>query len=121
MNIILQINGGIGKAIMSTAVCRQIKKQYPDSQLITISGYPEVFLDNPSVDRAFAFGGTQYFYQDYIENKDFKFLGHDPYLEAGHLSQSEHLVHTWCKMFDIEIPESTNPELFITDREKFLL
>jgi ADP-heptose:LPS heptosyltransferase len=56
MNIILQINGGIGKAIMSTAVCRQIKKQYPDSQLITISGYPEVFLDNPSVDRAFAFG-----------------------------------------------------------------
>lgn len=118
MNIILQINGGIGKAIMSTAVCRQIKKQYPDSQLIIISGYPEVFLDNPNVDRAFAFGGTQYFYQDYIENKDFKFLGHDPYLEAGHLSQSEHLVHTWCKMFNIEIPESTNPELFITDREK---
>jgi len=118
MNIILQVNGGIGKAIMSTAVCKQIKKQYPDSQLIVMSGYAEVFLDNPYVDRAFSFGGTQYFYQDYIENKEFKFLGHDPYFEAGHLSQSEHLVDTWCKMFGIETPESTNPELFITDREK---
>jgi hypothetical protein len=118
MNIILQVNGGIGKAIMSTSFCKQIKKQYPDSQLIVMSGYPEVFLDNPNVDRAFAFGSTQYFYQDYIENKNFKFFGHDPYLEAGHLSQSEHLVYTWCKMYGIEIPESTNPELFITDREK---
>ena len=118
MNIILQVNGGIGKAIMSTAVCKQIKKQYPDSQLIVMSGYAEVFLDNPYVDRAFSFGGTQYFYQDYIENKEFKFFGHDPYFEAGHLSQSEHLVETWCKMFGIETPESNNPELFITDREK---
>jgi len=83
-----------------------------------MSGYAEVFLDNPYVDRAFSFGGTQYFYQDYIENKEFKFFGHDPYFEAGHLSQSEHLVETWCKMFGIETPESNNPELFITDREK---
>jgi len=118
MNIIFQINGGIGKAIMSTVVCRQIKQKYPESQLIVISGYPEVFLDNPNVDRAFAFGGTQYFYQDYIENKEFKFLGHDPYLEAGHLSQSEHLTHTWCNMFNLDTPDSVNPELFITDREK---
>lgn len=118
MNIIFQINGGIGKAIMSTTVCKQIKKQYPDSQLIVISGYPEVFLNNPHVNRSFAFGETHYFYQDYIENKEFKFFGHDPYIETAHLSQSEHLVHTWCNMFGIEKPESTNPELFITNREK---
>jgi hypothetical protein len=118
MNIILQINGGIGKCIMATTVCRQIKKQYPEAQLIVLSGYPEVFLDNPHVDRAFAFGQAQYFYQDYIENKDFKFFGHDPYLEAGHLLQTEHLIHTWCKMFGLDVPESTTPELFLTDRER---
>jgi len=117
-NLILSISGGIGKCVMATAVCRQIKKQYPDSQLVVVSGYPEVFLDNPHVDRAFGFGQTNYFYQDYIENKDFKFLGHDPYLEAGHLMQTEHLTHTWCKMFGFDVPESTNPELFLTDREK---
>ena len=118
MNIILQINGGIGKCIMATTLCRQIKKQYPEAQLIVLSGYPEVFLDNPHIDRAFAFGQAQYFYQDYIENKDFKFFGHDPYLEAGHLLQTEHLTHTWCKMFGLDVPESTNPELFLTDRER---
>ena len=117
-NLILSINGGIGKCVISTSVCRQIKKQHPDSQLIVLSGYPEVFLDNPYVDRAFGFGQTNYFYQDYIENKDFKFLGHDPYLEAGHLMQTEHLTHTWCKMFGLDVSESTNPELFLTDREK---
>jgi hypothetical protein len=118
MNVIFQINGGIGKCILSTIVCRQIKKEYPDSQLITISGYPEVFLNNPNVDRAFAFGQANYFYQDYIENKDFIFLGHDPYLEAGHLKQAEHLSHTWCKMFGLDVPENKNPDLFLTDRER---
>jgi hypothetical protein len=115
---ILQVNGGIGKCIMSTVICKQIKKQYPEAQLIVLSGYPEVFLDNPHVDRAFTFGQTQYFYQDYIDGKDFKFFGHDPYLEEGHLLQTEHLTHTWCKMLGLDIPESTSPELFLTDRER---
>jgi len=115
---ILQVNGGIGKCIMSTVICKQIKKQYPEAQLIVLSGYPEVFLDNPHVDRAFTFGQTQYFYQDYIDGKDFKFFGHDPYLEAGHLLQTEHLTHTWCKMFGLDVSESTSPELFLTDRER---
>lgn len=117
MNVIFQINGGIGKCILATSVCKQINKQYPDSQLIVISGYPEVFLNNPYVHRSFAFGQASYFYQDFIEGKDFKFFGHDPYLEAGHLKQTEHLSHTWCKMFGLDVPESTNPELFLTDRE----
>ena len=47
MNIIFQINGGIGKVVMATAVCEAIKKKYPDSKLITISGYSDFFLNNP--------------------------------------------------------------------------
>ena len=38
------------------------KKLYPYQQLIVLSGYPEVFLDNPHVDRAFAFGQIKYLY-----------------------------------------------------------
>jgi hypothetical protein len=38
--------------------------------------------------------------------------------EEGHLLQTEHLTHTWCKMLGLDIPESTNPELFLTDRER---
>ena len=56
MNIIFQIDGGLGKCIMATAVCECIKHHHPDDKLIVVSGYPEVFLDNPWVDRAYAFG-----------------------------------------------------------------
>ena len=30
MNIIFQVDGGIGKSILATAVCKAIKTQYPN-------------------------------------------------------------------------------------------
>lgn len=116
MNIIFQVNGGIGKCVMSTSVCRSIKVKYPESKLIVVSGYPEVYLNNPYVDRSFAFGTASYFYEDFLENQDFVVLGHDPYLEMGHLKQQEHLTATWSKMFSLPIADK-NPEIFLTDRE----
>ena len=47
MNIIFQINGGIGKCVLATSVFPGIKETFPDSKLIVMSGYPEVFLNNP--------------------------------------------------------------------------
>jgi len=117
MNIVFQINGGIGKCIMATAVCEAIKKQYPKSTLIVVSGYPDVFLNNPNVDRTYAFNGFSYFYEDYIEGKDFKVFAHDPYLEIGHLLQNEHLIVTWCNMFDIPY-NGEQPKIYLSDREK---
>ena len=99
MNIVFQINGGIGKCVIATAVCEAIKKEYPKSKLIVISGYPDVFLNNPNVDRAFVFGGVSYFYEEYIEDKEFKIFAHDPCLQTEHVEQKEHLIKTWCEMF----------------------
>lgn len=98
MNIILQIQGGIGKCVMATAVCEAIKKQYPQDQLIVLSGYPDVFLNNPNVDRAFGYGRFSYFYSEFIEGKDIKIMAQDPYLETGYVKQDEHLINTWCEM-----------------------
>lgn len=117
MNIIFSINGGIGKCILATAVCRAIKKQHPEDQLIVVSGYPEVFLNNPNVDRAFAFGNLSYFYQDYIEGKAFRVFVHDPYVDTHYLKQDEHLSISWCRMFGIE-HDGTQPEIFLTERER---
>ena len=50
--IILQIEGGMGKNVAATAVCKAIKTQYPDDHLIVLTGFPEVFLCNPYVDEA---------------------------------------------------------------------
>ena len=117
MNIIFQINGGIGKCVMGTAICEILKKKYPESKLIVVSGYPDVFLNNPFVDRAYAFGEHKYFYSDYIENGDFKVFAHDPYLDTEHLKSEEHVIQTWCKLFDLEYNgEKTN--IFITEREQ---
>lgn len=117
MNVIFQINGGIGKCVMSTTICKSIKEKYPESKLIVVSGYPEVYLNNPYVDRSFAFGAAAYFYEDFLDNKDFLVFGHDPYLEVGYLKQVEHLTTTWSKMFSLPIAEK-KPEIYLTDRER---
>ena len=116
MNIVFQINGGIGKCVMATAVCEAIKKQYPNSKLIVVSGYADVFLNNPFVDRAFSFGGFNYFYEEYLENQEFRIMAHDPYLETRHIMQDEHLIETWCKLFSIKYNDE-QPKIYLTARE----
>jgi hypothetical protein len=115
-NLILQIDGGIGKCILATAVCKAIKKQFPEDVLIVISGYPDVFLNNPNVNKSLQTGNLAYFYTDYIENKDIKLMLHNPYLEENYVNESQHLIDTWCKMFDINY-NGEQPELFLTQRE----
>lgn len=116
MNIIFQINGGIGKCILATSIVEEIAKQHPDDQLIVMSGYPEVFINNPHVHRAFAFGQSTYFYQDYIDGKDFKVFAHDPYVDTEFLKQHEHLSETWARLYDLPTP-NPKPALYLTKRE----
>jgi hypothetical protein len=117
MNIIFQIEGGIGKSIMATAVCERIKKEYPDWKLIVITAYPDVFLCNPNVDKCFRFDELKYFYSEYIDGKTIKTFLHNPYLETKHILQKEHLLETWCGMFGMEY-SGEMPKLYLTNREK---
>ena len=116
MNIIFQISGGIGKCIMATAVCTAIKKKYPESNLIVVSAYPDVFLNNKEVHRAYVFNGLSYFYDEYIDGKEFLVFANDPYLETGHVRQDEHLLKTWCEMFGLEY-DGEKPTINLTSRE----
>lgn len=117
MNIIFQVNGGIGKCVAATAICEVIKKKYPNSKLIVISGYSDVFLNNPYVERAYNFGGTSYFFEEYIENKEVLVFAHDPYLEINHIQHKEHLLQTWCKLFGLDY-NGEQPKIYLTDRER---
>jgi len=117
MNIIFSISGGIGKCIAATAVCEAIKKQYPDGKLIVISGYPDVFLNNPNVDRCFAHGNLSYFYQDFIAGKEFEVFHNDPYFTTDFVKQDKHLIQLWCEMFGVQY-NGELPRIFLTDREK---
>ncbi len=117
MKIIFQIDGGIGKSVSATAVCKAIKKQYPDDQLLVITGYPEVFLCNPNVDKVFNFNSLNYFYQDHIEGQEIRAFLHNPYLATDFIKENGHLVKVWCEMFGVEY-NGELPDLYINNREQ---
>ncbi len=117
MKIIFQVDGGIGKSIAATAVCRAIKTQYPDDQLLVITGYPEVFLCNPNVDKVFNFNNLNYFYQDHVEGQKVKTFLHNPYFDTNFINLDGHLIKVWCEMFGV-VYNGEQPELFINNRER---
>jgi hypothetical protein len=115
-NIIFQIDGGIGKSIMGTAICEIIKKKYPEDRLIVITAYPEVFIGNPHVHKCYTHNNLQYFYSDNIEGKEVITFLHNPYLETNYITRKEHLLETWCSMFDLEY-SGESPQLYFSKRE----
>jgi hypothetical protein len=116
MNIVFQINGGIGKCIAATAVCWAIRRNYPECNLIVISGYPEVFLNNPSVNKNYKFGETLYFYKEFIEGKDFKLFIQDPYAHTSFFREEKHLVQIWCELYGLNY-DGEYPQIFLSKRE----
>lgn len=116
-NIIFNIDGGIGKSIMATAICESIKKKYTQHNLIVLTSYPEVFLCNPFVDKCFNHNQISYFYNEFIENGNFISLMHNPYFETNFIQKKEHLLQTWCSMFGIKY-ENEQPAIYLTQREK---
>lgn len=116
MNIVFKISGGIGKCIASTAVCKAIKKEYPKSKLIVISGYPEVYINNPYVFKALHFNNLSYFYRDYLEGQKYKLFFHDPYETTEYSQQESSLLVFWCEMFGVPYSGEI-PRLFLTQRE----
>lgn len=117
MYILFQIDGGIGKCVAGTAVCKALHKKYPDHKLIVISGYPDVFIGNPNVYKTLSLGTAFYFYKDYMENKNTKVFLHNPYLEGDYIYENKHLIQIWCEMFGLTWQGET-PELFLTKREE---
>jgi len=117
LKIIFQVNGGIGKCVAATAVCKAIKTQYPDDQLIVVTPYPAIFLCNPNVDKILTGHDLAYFYQEHIQDQKIKTLLHDPYLETDFINTTEHLTKIWCEMFGIKHNDEL-PEIFLTNREQ---
>jgi hypothetical protein len=114
--VIFHIEGGIGKNIMATAVAKAIKKKYKDRKLIIVTAWEEVWVNNPYIDRIYKFGGLNYFYEDIVKDKDTIILMHDPYHTTNHIYGREHLIKTWCDLFDVEY-NNEEIELFFTPRE----
>lgn len=117
MNIIFKIDGGLGKSIMATAICEAIKKKYKKDNLIVITSYPEVFLCNPNIYKAYSHESMLYFYKDFIENKEIKAFLHNPYFEESFIKKEKHLLETWCEMFGLKY-QGEKPKIYLSEREE---
>lgn len=116
--VIFFLQGGIGKHIAATAVAENIFKNFPDRKLIVICPYPEIFLNNPFVYRIYKSTAAQYFYEDFIKNKDTIFLGNEVYHSNEYVVENKHLIEAWCNMFGLKY-DGENPRLFLNSAEVF--
>lgn len=114
-NIIFQVEGGIGKNILSTAVVRAINNEYPDDNIIVVTAHPDIWRCNPRVNKVLQFGESTYFYQDYMD-KDVKLFIHDPYRCEDYILRKKHLTEIWCDMYDLKY-DGEKPELYFTGLE----
>lgn len=117
MNVIFSIEGGIGKSIMATAVLKAIKKQYKKANIIVVTGYPDVFIANPNVNKVLKFDQLSGMYEQNIMNKECKVFVSDPYHTSDFITESKHLIQIWCEMFGLQY-DGEMPELFLLKAEK---
>ncbi|MDB4378181.1 hypothetical protein N9Z41_00275 [bacterium] len=116
MNVIFQIDGGLGKSIMATAMTKVIRKRYKNAHIIVVTAYPDVFLNNPHINECFRIEQMGGAYLKYVKDQDCKLLTEDPYRNTSFLTEKEHLFKTWCKIYGLHY-NNEQPELYLTQPE----
>ena len=98
---VFNIEGGIGKHISSTAVIKAYKNAHPNTKVVVVCAWPEIYLHNKDVDRVYRLGNVPYFYEDYIYGKDTQVFAGEPYKQTSHITKKKHLIETWCDMIGV--------------------
>lgn len=115
--IIFSISGGHGKVIASTAVISAMKKKYPKRKIIVLCAWDAPLYGNPDIYKFFNFNAIpNYFYDDYIRDRNTIVYQHDPYHTTDYIRKDKHLIELWCDMFDIPY-NGEQPKLYINPRE----
>jgi len=114
---VFNIEGGIGKHILSTAVVAAYKNNNPTKKVVVVCAWPEVFLHNKDVHRVYRLGNVPYFYEDYINGKDTDVFAQEPYRQTSHISKKKQLIETWCDMIGTKY-NGELPKLAMNLREK---
>lgn len=118
--LVWHIQGGLGKNVAATALIKDLKEAYPDRKLIMVVSWPEVFLNNPFIDRVYQLGQAPYFYQDYIEDKDVLVFKHEPYDQTGHITKTKHLIENWCDLLGLKYTKQI-PQIFVNFVQKQMI
>lgn len=117
MNILFDVSGGLGKSIMATAVLKAMRKQFKKANIVVISSYPDVFINNPNVNKVITHQNTFGINKDYVYKKDCKVFVADPYTASDFITEKKHLIQIWCEMFGVKY-NGELPEFFLSKAEK---
>ena len=102
---------------MATAVVKVIKKEYPNSNIIVVSPFPDVFLNNPYVYKTYNLNSVNGIWEKYIKNKKTKIFVSEPYTHNDFLlEEPKHLLETWCKLYDLQYRNET-PQIYLAKPE----
>lgn len=110
---VFHVEGGLGKNVAATAIVKLIKEKHPDRLLVVVASYPEIFLNNPNVYRAYRVGATAYFYDDFILNKDVLVFRHEPYFQTAHILKQKPLIQNWSELYNLDYEKGVLPELYM--------
>ena len=113
---VFHVDGGMGKNILATAVVEVIKKNDPERKIVVVSGWADVWLNNPHIHRIYQFGNIPYFYENYVKNKDVKVYRQEPYFSENYILKKEHMIATWCKLYNINY-NNEKPNLYLNPLE----
>ena len=117
MNIIFQIDGGLGKSIMATAMVKVIRKRYKNSNLIVVTAHPDIFLNNPHINEVYHPNNVNGFYLKFIKDQNCKIFVEDPYRRNDFILEKPiHLFKTWCELFGLRY-NNEQPEIYLTQPE----
>lgn len=116
-NYVINITGGAGKNLMFSGVAKNIKKSFPNHNLIVLTPYPQLLINNPSIDRVYQTGSTPYLYEDLVSNNSKNIVSSiEPYGDGQYILEKEHLIQTWSRLLGAE-SDMQIPEIFINSRE----
>lgn len=116
MNIIFQIDGGLGKSIIATAMVKVLRKRYKNAHIIVFTAYPDIFLNNSYINECFETSKSSGAYLKYVKDQDCKVFIADPYSNSSFITEKEHLLKTWCKIYGLHY-NNEQPEIYLTQPE----
>ena len=118
MNILFQIDGGLGKSIMATAMVKVIRKRYKNARIIVVTPYPDVFLNNPDVFEVHNTATPNGLYLKFIKDQKCKVFVSEPYRQSQFILEKPiHLLTTWCELFGLKY-NNEQPQIYLTKPEK---
>ena len=117
MNIIFQIEGGLGKSIMATAIVKVIKKRYKNANIIVVTAYTDVFLNNPDVFEVHHINQINGLYLKLIKDQKCKIFASEPYKDTDFIVEKPiNLLKTWCKIYGLTY-QNEQPQIYLTQPE----